>query len=978
MGKLAYRMLLMLSVLTVTVVMRAQSRVEMVNGDTVHVFNCPSSHGTLIHFHNYAMAAFDGWAKIRTFGDTVSAMLNFHGGGIDTLEGYLRIWDGDSATGILLLENLTDLTLPRNTELYASSGLMSLHLHYDMPSVPQFHNLRLDWEAVNRTLGRDCQHQINSAHVLEAGSTEADITWESNSNWMMIIYGDTRMLVEGNSAHLTGLTPNSTNIVLLVSEADSPQLCCADTLFIHTGLSPCIGCPDFTDFESSYVRFYTGTFNNPYMDIGLVPNRHTIHTNPNEKDLNSNNQLHTVYPGCDATVRLGNSEVGGQAESISYLLHVDTMFYSILLLRYAAVLQNPNHDISAQPRFTLEIMDESNQMIDPLCGVADFAANDDLGWNEDLPGILWKDWTTVGFDLTPYHGRNIFVRFTTYDCGAGGHFGYAYFTADCTRKVVEAEYCGDVDTNAITAPEGFHYRWYYTHPADYFSTERRLSYNTHEGHVYCDLISTENPACSVTMNAYLGTRQPIAIIDTLYCTNRGCSGYDVMFINRSTIGNNGVPAGTNEGCETALWDFGDGFTTTAYSTMHTYHDTGTFTVRLIAGIADDQCLDTTYFTITVPDHYIEMVDSITVCDSVRWRDGNVYCNDTTNPTFRTTHRRGQCDTVFTLALEVIHSKNTILPVDTFCYNERYTWHGQSVGDGGEELEEPMHFKLTDRIPIFDMCDSVVIQPLVQLPPDTLQIEYEADCGEAKYHLKAITDMPNISWTSSPLDTLLEDQTRNKEVLVMPHRTTLYSATSERGISPSCPTTRSITLLPVTFPQAGIKVSPEFLYYGQTEVVAYDHSQDHSNRWWRVVEHSGGFHDTVQLPDTGQHIHYTAAFTLDSLTVLLTVGNDLCLNSTWVTLPFHKTALFAPNAFTPGGSTNRRFVILGHGVMEAEISVFNRQGLLVYISNDIEEGWDGTHNGTPCPQAAYVWLLRYRGEDHPDEWHTMKGTVTLLR
>ena len=90
------------------------------------------------------------------------------------------------------------------------------------------------------------------------------------------------------------------------------------------------------------------------------------------------------------------------------------------------------------------------------------------------------------------------------------------------------------------------------------------------------------------------------------------------------------------------------------------------------------------------------------------------------------------------------------------------------------------------------------------------------------------------------------------------------------------------------------------------------------------------------------------------------------------------ALFAPNVFTPDASTNNRFTVVCNGAVEAELTLYNRQGLFVYSTADLEQGWDGTHNGTPCPQGAYVWHFRYRTVDRPTDWNKAIGTVTLLR
>ena len=52
-----------------------------------------------------------------------------------------------------------------------------------------------------------------------------------------------------------------------------------------------------------------------------------------------------------------------------------------MYLQYAVVLEDPDHTPEDQPRFTLEILNENNQLIDSICGFADFIASNSLGWN---------------------------------------------------------------------------------------------------------------------------------------------------------------------------------------------------------------------------------------------------------------------------------------------------------------------------------------------------------------------------------------------------------------------------------------------------------------------------------------------------------------------------------------------------------------------------------------------------------------------
>ena len=145
----------------------------------------------------------------------------------------------------------------------------------------------------------------------------------------------------------------------------------------------------------------------------------------------------------------------------------------------------------------------------------------------------------------------------------------------------------------------------------------------------------------------------------------------------------------------------------------------------------------------------------------------------------------------------------------------------------------------------------------------------------------------------------------------------------------------------------------------------------------VVNH-GQSHDTIHLLDSSRTVSYNASLAYDSLTVLLSVSNGVCLDTARQTVEFLKCAIFAPNVFTPSLSDNNRFIISGPGILEAKLTIFNRNGLLVYKTDDISQGWDGTHNGVAVPQAGYVWYLQYKTIEQPQKWQTAYGEVLLLR
>ena len=334
--------------------------------------------------------------------------------------------------------------------------------------------------------------------------------------------------------------------------------------------------------------------------------RHTVHFDTTERDARTGGLLRTVPEGELASVRLGNWTSSGtgtpEAESITYALTVDTNDFTLLVLRYAAVLQDPEHSADLQPRFRLQILNQNNELIDS-CSMADFIANFNLNWNQAANEVLWKDWTTVGLDLSPYGGQTIFIRLTTNDCGEGSHFGYAYFTLGCSTKRMHSEGCSHVPDNRFSVPMGFNYRWYTNQDTTTISDSSSIWVPSDNSKTYyCQLSFIDNPSCHFTMSAFAGARFPLAIIDTLL-TAANCE-YDLQLSNHSTISPDGItPLGTGEPCETGLWILPDSSTSTSAALSFHFADTGLFSITLVAGIADDQCTDTLRRTIHITRPY---------------------------------------------------------------------------------------------------------------------------------------------------------------------------------------------------------------------------------------------------------------------------------------------------------------------------------------------------------------------------------------
>ncbi|MBR4197225.1 MAG: gliding motility-associated C-terminal domain-containing protein [Bacteroidales bacterium] len=89
-------------------------------------------------------------------------------------------------------------------------------------------------------------------------------------------------------------------------------------------------------------------------------------------------------------------------------------------------------------------------------------------------------------------------------------------------------------------------------------------------------------------------------------------------------------------------------------------------------------------------------------------------------------------------------------------------------------------------------------------------------------------------------------------------------------------------------------------------------------------------------------------------------------------------VWVPNIFTPGRDNNNRFLPKTMFVKDHEYTmrIYNRFGLLVFETNDINEAWDGRYKGKIVPSASYVYIIQYLGDDNYS--NIIKGTVTVLK
>lgn len=360
-------------------------------------------------------------------------------------------------------------------------------------------------------------------------------------------------------------------------------------------------------------------------------------------------------------------------------------------------------------------------------------------------------------------------------------------------------------------------------------------------------------------------------------------------------------------------------------------------------------------------------DSLAACGQYTWINGTTYTESCNTDSTIILNRFG-CDSTVYLNLTINLSTIAEARFDTVCISGLpYIYEDTIFMEG--TLSGQYNIFMTDT----NGCDSIIPLNLYVMPLPVVAIEQvDFNCATWQYTLAAShTDAVDyITWSSTPGDTTLTGQENNDTIWVSPYQSTTYSATAsvERF---NCGNSQSITVqtgLPI---EARISYNPPYATADQLELTFTDVSIGNiASRLWL----------TEDREYTERSFSYIYPISEDSIWVTLIVYEDQhqCNDTATVWIPYKTGLLWAPNAFTPDGDNNQRFVIVCHNVPEFEIYIYDRKGALVYHSTDPNEGWDGTYKGMPCIQNNYVYKVYYSTIDDPNTKHTLVGSVLLLR
>lgn len=454
---------------------------------------------------------------------------------------------------------------------------------------------------------------------------------------------------------------------------------------------------------------------------------------------------------------------------------------------------------------------------------------------------------------------------------------------------------------------------------------------------------------------------PIAAFSTLPDTV--CLGSPIFFTNLSQ----NTSGAFN-------WMFGDSSASTHVNPIHTYNDTGTYSVTLIATGDTSVCKDTAQSFIVIYPYaqasfysnslpicglpktvQFNSSDSTIFADTYLWlfNFGGFDSSNVPNPTLNNVNVSGtfpitliannfqNCpDTVTNLitlldqpeaAFTSSDSTSCINTIDlSFTNNSTnaitYTWNM----DDGNTLNQ------------FEVLNYLYHTTGVY---NVSLIAVNDVCADTAYHLQYVNDIPQVSFSAQQVDTSFNAQGNSINKTLC----------SVYGFTPS-------------------PVSSSLIYQ------------------WQFGD---GYTDTVRNP---VHIFYNNGFFNVSLAV---TDSNFCSNDTSILLSINCDGqLLIPNAIALATSPSPLafFVPKGYRIESLLIEIFSPNGQKLWSCDKVKPPdnspdctWDGTYNNLPLPQGAYTWKawVKFqggRGFIFPDENYELnystenyfEGVVTIFR
>lgn len=411
--------------------------------------------------------------------------------------------------------------------------------------------------------------------------------------------------------------------------------------------------------------------------------------------------------------------------------------------------------------------------------------------------------------------------------------------------------------------------------------------------------------------------------------NIGCASFEVEFDNFSSQG------------DQFLWDFGNGnLDSTTFEPIVTYANPGVYDVFLF--VTDSVCLitDTAQLQITVtPPLQLDALQDIALC--------------TPKDTTFTANSFGTADSfVWSSNINFTDTLNTSVQDSTLSIS----------------IDTDSIFYLMVSNPGCELIDSVSIS----FTSSALDLNGEVNiCLSDGATVSATFNNPNLTlsnfnWSG---DSILVSGEGTSEASFIPAISQYVYLNV--NVSNGCNLTDSIFVnINDINSSSVIATSSEYSVPNETVVTLSAEPSGYTYSW------------SPQENVTNPSAQETQAIINETTLFTVTVSDGICSKQDTVlvkafTFICGEPFVYIPNAFSPDGDGNNDILFVRSTIVERLVfKIFNRWGELVFESNSLNRGWDGTYKGKLLDPDTYDYYIEADCIDGQQE--IIKGNVTLIR
>ena len=594
------------------------------------------------------------------------------------------------------------------------------------------------------------------------------------------------------------------------------------------------------------------------------------------------------------------------------------------------------------------------------------------GWGGSLNGNNLSTSSTLGMPITP--AASGWVQTTT----DGNDFYFATLSQNAVSLLYGTFFGGGVSLEHVDGGTSCFDKSGMIYQAICASCDGKEDMPTYPSTVW----STSNKSNNCN-NGLVKLRMDIystvAQADANAFMNSGCVPFSVNFLNLST---NAV---------SYIWYFGDGSSSTNPSPAYTYYTEGTYSVTLVAtDMTTCNQRDTSVLVINVlpPALVVPQLTSAQICkgDSVslgvNFTNANSYtwqpAGSLTRPNSANPIAWPPVSTVYTLNVNdsvcnSISTRTLLLTIETnttaiiasqneLCYTDTlllfakgacqsYSW---STGQNSSSIKG--HFLGLFSVSTTDLngckaIDSFFVKPRTVFPPtcDTICVGRTA---------QLFAPVGNYTYKWYPPDFLSGTTVYNPTA--SPPATGVYVLLLSTG---TCVAAVNHSIVVSPSPTLSLGPQPIKLFPGES--VQLFAKADTVCSWF---------------PDNAlscTHCNTPVANPIESIVYYCYVVNSFgCSNTNTVVIEV-MPVFYIPNTFTPNNDgLNDAFRPVFNGYTALQMTIFDRWGDLMYSTNELDGGWNGTYRGKPADQGTYVYKIT--ATDFENNKLEKTGPIILVR